>query len=172
MLKKYMKTYIVSNEQEPGRTTQQGGDHWLGKFVPYLIYRITNHLNQSLRKRLRRSGINISRWRVLAVLKDHGRLNMSQIVEHTIIEQPTVSRIVDQLEREGLAVRETCGEDSRFVQVSLTLQGELAFQEFYPIATRHQEVALQGFEQKEIETLIGFLERIQNNISANQPGER
>ncbi len=61
------------------------GDHWLGKFVPYLIYRITSQLNRALRKSLKRSGINLARWRVLAVLQDNGRMNISQIVERTII---------------------------------------------------------------------------------------
>ncbi len=149
-------------------TAHDNGDHWLGKFVPYLIYRITNQLNRRLRKRLKRSGINIARWRVLAVLQDNGRMNISQIVERTIIEQPTVSRIVDQLEREGLAFRETSDEDSRFVQVMLTEAGERAFREIYPVATKHQEQALQGFTKHDIKTLIGFLERIQNNIEADQ----
>jgi DNA-binding MarR family transcriptional regulator len=120
-----------------------------------------------LRKRLKRSGINLARWRVLAVLQDNGRMNISQIVERTLIEQPTVSRIVDQLEREGLAFREICDEDSRFVQVMLTAAGENAFKEIYPTATKHQEQALQNFTKQEIETLIGFLERIQDNIEAN-----
>jgi len=145
------------------------GDHWLGKFVPYLIYRITNQLNRGLRKRLKRSGINIARWRVLAVLKDNGKMNIGQIVERTLIEQPTVSRIVDQLEREGLALREISDEDSRFVQVKLTESGEKAFREIYPTATEHQELALQGFTKQEIRDLISFLERIQTNIeSASQ----
>ena len=143
------------------------GDQWLANFVPYLIYRITSHLDRALRKRLKRSGINISRWRVLGILKDHGRMNMSQIVEQTIIEQPTVSRIVDQLEREGLAARETCGVDSRFVQVRLTKAGESAFKEIYPIATKHQNQALMDFEEEEIQQLIGYLERIHNNITTN-----
>jgi len=145
-------------------TDYEKGDHWLGKFVPYLIYRITSQHNRLLRKRLKRSGINIARWRVLAVLQDNGRMNISQIVERTIIEQPTVSRIVDQLEREGLAFREICDEDSRFVQVMLTEAGERAFREIYPVATRHQEQGLQDFTQQEIITLISFLERIQKNI--------
>jgi DNA-binding MarR family transcriptional regulator len=92
-------------------------------------------------------------------------MNISQIVERTIIEQPTVSRIVDQLEGEGLAFRETCDKDSRFVQVVLTEAGEKAFREIYPTASRHQEQALQGFTRQEIKTLIRFLKRIQNNIS-------
>ncbi len=149
--------------------TRASGDHWLGQFVPYLLYRITGQLNRALRKKLRRSGINLARWRVLAVLKDNGRMNIGQIVERTIIEQPTVSRIVDQLEREGLAAREICDEDSRFVQVVLTEMGEKAFEQIYPAATAHQKQALQGFSKKEIKTLIGFLERIQLN---NDPSDQ
>jgi len=148
-------------------SVHKNGDQWLGKFVPYLLYRITGQLNRNLRRGLRRSGINIARWRVLAVLKDNGRMNIGQIVERTIIEQPTVSRIVDQLETEGLALRETSGEDSRFVQVMLTQAGEKAFEKIYPLASRHQKQALQEFTPKEIKTLVGFLERIQNNISTD-----
>jgi len=143
-------------------------EHWLGKFVPYLIYRITGHLNRSLRRKLKRSGINIARWRVLAVLQDHGHLNIGSIAERTLIEQPTVTRVVDQLEREGLAVRVTAQGDSRFVQVSLTRAGKAAFREVYPIALRHQELALKDFKPQEIKALTGFLERIQNNISSDQ----
>jgi DNA-binding MarR family transcriptional regulator len=144
------------------------GDQWLGRFVPYLLYRITSQLNRGLRKRLKRSGINIARWRVLAVLKDNGRMNIGQIVERTLIEQPTVSRIVDQLENEGLAYREISEEDSRFVQVKLTQAGQKAFAEIFPTATTHQEQALKGFNKKEIKALIEFLERIQHNISPDK----
>jgi DNA-binding MarR family transcriptional regulator len=146
--------------------------NWLGTYVPYLIYRITNHLNRRLRQRLKRSGINIARWRVLAVLAGHEYLNIGQIVEHTLIEQPTVSRIVDQLQREGLAVRETSERDSRFVRVRLTPAGDLAFKEIYPIGLAHQAQALAGFKPEEIRILTGFLERIQSNISAQEPARR
>ena len=149
-------------------SANENGNHWLEKYVPYLIYRITNQLNRNLRKRLKRSGINIARWRVLSVLKDNGRMNIGQIVEQTIIEQPTVSRIVRQLEREGLAIRQTGDEDLRIVQVSLSQAGEMAFREFYPTAIKHQAQALQGFTRRETGILIGFLVRIQNNISSNE----
>jgi len=160
---------MYQKEGNSDMTVDKLGDHWLGKFVPYLVYRITNQFNRSLRTRLKRSGINIGRWRVLAVLKDNGRMNIGQIVDRTIIEQPTVSRIVAQLEREGLVYRETSDEDSRFVQVMLTQAGERAFGEIYPTATKHEEQALQGFSKQEIKTLISFLERIQNNI---EPGSQ
>lgn len=144
------------------------GDKWLRSFVPYLLYRISNQLNLRLRTRLRKSGVNMARWRVLAVLRAYGKLNLGRIVELTVMEQPSISRIVTQLEREGLAKRKTSTEDSRVVYVSLTAAGDRAFKEIYPTAQRHQERALSGFSKKEIETLTNYLRRIQDNIEADE----
>ncbi len=73
-----------------------------------------------------------------------------------------------QLEREGLAKRKISTEDSRVVYVSLTAAGEKAFKEICPTAQKHQERALSGFSKKEIETLTGYLRRIQDNIEADE----
>jgi DNA-binding MarR family transcriptional regulator len=144
------------------------GDKWLQRFVPYLLYRITNQLTRRIRSRLRREGINISRWRVLAVLRAYGDLNLGAIVELTVMEQPSVSRIVAQLEQEGLVRRKVSREDSRFVNVSLTSAGEKAFQTVYPAAKKHQERALRGFSRQEINTLTKYLRRILANIEAEE----
>jgi DNA-binding MarR family transcriptional regulator len=144
------------------------GDKWLRNFVPYLMYRISNQLNRRIRGRLRKSDINIARWRVLAVLREYGELSLGRIVDLTVMEQPSVSRIVAQLVREGLAKRKVSTDDSRFVHVSLTRAGEKAFQETYPTAEGHQKIALGGFSRKEISTLKSFLRRIQENIEAEE----
>lgn len=142
------------------------GDKWLHNFVPYLMYRITNQLTRRIRSRLRKSGINITRWRVLSVLRAYGEISLGRVVELTVMEQSSVSRVVAQLELEGLVRRKVSKKDSRFVQVKLTPAGAQAFENIYPTAQMHQERALSGFSQKEIDTLKGFLHRIQDNIEA------
>ncbi len=89
---------------------------------------------------------------------------MNRIVEIAVMEQPTVSRIVTQLERDGLAIREVSEADSRFVHVRLTSAGEKAFASIYPTANRHQQVALKDFSRQEVRMLISFLDRIQKGI--------
>jgi DNA-binding MarR family transcriptional regulator len=143
------------------------GDGWLESFVPYLLYRSTNGLSRLLRGRLRKSGINLARWRVLSVLKAYGPLNIGEIAVATAMEQPTLSRVVDQLASEKLVVRRTSPEDSRFVYASLTSAGEEAFRAIAPAAQQHQERALQGFTQAEIRTLRSLLRRILENIDEN-----
>ncbi len=84
------------------------------------------------------------------------------------MEQPSISRIVTQLEREGLARRKVSTEDSRVVYVSLTAAGEKAFKQAYPTPIRHQERALNGFSAREIDKQTDFLRRIQDNIEADE----
>lgn len=148
-------------------TRSNQGDNWLDGFVPYQIYRITNSLNQRLRKRLRRQPISVSRWRVLGVLRAQGTLTINAIAQLAAMEQPTVSRTVTQLVRDGLVSRQAAKQDSRYIEVSLTRAGQRAFDAVYPIAVEHQTTALQGFSATEIEELSAFLQRIQDNILAN-----
>jgi DNA-binding MarR family transcriptional regulator len=165
-----MKSDIFSKTMKPTGAEMPiagQGDHWLQNFIPYLLYRTSNQLTRRIRSRLRKSGINISRWRVLAVLRAHGRLSLGQVVELTVMEQPSVSRVVTQLEREGLVKRQVSKRDSRFVNVKLTRAGEKAFHSIYPTAQMHQEKALRGFSSKEIDTLKALLQRIPVNIEAD-----
>ena len=52
-----------------------------------------------------------------------GRLRMSALAEQTMLSNSRVSRMVDELERNGLVEREGCTDDSRVVYVSITESG-------------------------------------------------
>ncbi len=138
------------------------GDNWLDGFVPYQIYRITNSLNQRLRARM---PISVSRWRVLGVLRANGTLTINEIAECAAMEQPTVSRTVTRLVRDGLVSRRAAKQDSRYMEVSLTAAGQRVFDTVYPIAVEHQTNALRGFSKSELATLQAYLQRIQQNIA-------
>lgn len=144
--------------------TERQGDGWLQHYIPYLLYRATNKLNSRLLTRLRQMKINPSQWRVLSVLKAYGTLSVSEIVEYTLMEQPTVSRVVAQLEQEGRVIRAASTADSRVTRVSLTDAGIEAFNAIIPAALRHQELALQQLTPEEIKTLTEILSKIERNI--------
>jgi DNA-binding MarR family transcriptional regulator len=55
------------------------------------------------------------------------RLRMSALAEQAMLSQSRVSRMVDELEREGFVVREGCTDDSRVVYVSITERGRELF---------------------------------------------
>ncbi len=149
---------------EPGGPELETGDGWLAEFLPYQLYRVTNRLNMRLQNRLRAIGISASQWRVLSVLRSHGTLTIGRIAEHALMEQPTVSRVVDQLELDGLVVRRIADADSRRIEVRLTAKGVAAFVDILPFAMRHQKLAFEGLSPGEILTLRELLARIERNI--------
>ncbi len=143
----------------------EAGNGWLEDFTPYLLYRVVNRVNNRLLARLKSLDISPSQWRVLSVLRSHGTLTIGKIVEHTLMEQPTVSRVIDQLEKDDLARRRPAPGDSRMIEVFLTPRGVDAFEQILPAARRHEKIAMEGFSAREVETLRDFLVRLENNIT-------
>lgn len=140
-------------------------DHWLDAFVPYHLYRVTNKLNARLLKRLKTRRINSSQWRVLSVLRAYGSMSISRIVDTTLMEQPTTSRVVAQLERIGHVQRRPSEVDSRVTEISITAAGLEAFNGIVPSALRHQTLAFQNVNAKEMALLVDILKRIEYNIA-------
>jgi DNA-binding MarR family transcriptional regulator len=150
--------------QPRARGAVVAGDRWLDEFIPYQLYRVTNRLNAKLLSRLRARRINPSKWRVLGVLKAYGWMSIGRIVETTLLEQPTVSRVVAQLEQEGRVARRTSETDSRVMEISLTEAGVEAFNDILPAARNHEELAFRNISRKEIDALVATLRKIEKNI--------
>jgi len=148
------------------RTT--GANEWLDTFVPYQIYRVSTLMNMRLQGRLKAVGINLSQWRVLSVLRSHGRLSLTQIVERTVMEQPTISRVIGQLEDEAFVERVSSPDDSRISLVSLSPKGEAMFDAISPDAVRHQRTALEGLTPEDLSCLRRILDHIENNVSRDR----
>jgi MarR family transcriptional regulator, organic hydroperoxide resistance regulator len=140
------------------------GDNWIDDFVPYQLYRVTSKLNAKLMGKLKAAKVNPSQWRVLSILRAYGTLNVGKLVELTLMEQPTVSRVVAQLEQEGRVERRWSSVDSRVAELTLTPAGAEALEAIIPTALRHQQLALKGFGADEIEAFTAMLSRIEANI--------
>lgn len=140
-------------------------DRWLDSFLPYHMFRVTAKLNGRLLKRLKAMRINTSQWRVLSVLRAYGAMSVTQIVEATLLEQPTASRVVAQLERIGHVQRRLSTLDSRVTEISITAAGLEAFEEIVPSALRHQSLAFQEVSPKEMALFAEILRKVERNIS-------
>lgn len=157
-------TKTVKQSRSSAASEAPGGNNWLDDYLPYQLYRVTNRLNQRLQARLRSQGIKPSRWRVMSVLRSRGTLTIGKIAEHTLMEQPTVSRVITQLEKEGLAARQVSAGDSRATEVSLTPAGALKLDAIVTTAHHHQQEALAGLSSSELDALRALLGRIEQNI--------
>ncbi|WP_417320031.1 MarR family winged helix-turn-helix transcriptional regulator [Emcibacter sp.] len=142
----------------------ENAEMFLETFVPYVMYRITNRLNKELQKDLRPLNINVSRWRVLAALNLRDGRTMGDLCTFTMIEQSSLSRVVDNMVDEGLVSRRLQKDDNRFVHVFLTDKGLARYREVYPQAFSRQDIILDDFSEEEQDQLLQFLHRIETNI--------
>ena len=82
-------------------------------------------VEQALSRRLRREGAGLSEYRVLRLLRQSRKREMRllDLTEALALEQSSVSRLVERLERSGEVRREPCGDDRRGVFCVLTEAG-------------------------------------------------
>jgi DNA-binding MarR family transcriptional regulator len=69
--------------------------------------------------------LGLSEYRALHVLSQaqDGELRMQELALHLSLNQSSVSRMVERLERSGLTVRDLCPDDKRGVYTVLTDKG-------------------------------------------------
>src|SRR5271155_879119 len=96
-------------------------------FLPYLITRLAYQLNVNLIENLRREGINITRWRILAVLAMGDGITITEIIDRAMMQQSALSRALMNMEKEDYVRRVLRRDDARYVEVFLTDKGRTLF---------------------------------------------
>ena len=115
-----------------GRGDERSGARDLADFAPYLMNRIMHRYNQSLQSGMADLGISIPKMRALAVLADKGSLSVNELAVFAVFEQPTMSRTIDQLARDGLVQRTRDEADGRARNVTLTPAGAALYRDLLP----------------------------------------
>src|SRR4051812_23283528 len=81
--------------------------------------RVSRRWRTCLDERLKHTGQTQARWIALLHLSQVGAMSQRELAERIGIEGPTLVRVLDNLERQGLVERRGC-EDRRVKQVHLT----------------------------------------------------
>lgn len=154
---------MTENKIEP--IIPKNNENFLDHFIPYAMYRITNRLNMELQSDLAPLKINVSRWRVLAALTAKDGRTMGELSQFTMMEQSSISRVVDRMVEEGLVIRQTQKQDNRYILVYMCEKGHEKFKTVFPKVIERQDRALKGFSKEECDILLGYMKRIEENIT-------
>ena len=152
------------NEKASDDSASEGDETFLDDFIPYVMYRITNRMNMDLQDCLRPLKINVSRWRVLCALKARDGRNMSDLCTFTMMEQSSVSRVIDSMEKEKLVTRKLQKKDNRYVLVYLTKKGSETFEKAAVPAFSREDLALKGFSDENRQQMLDLLNRVLKNV--------
>lgn len=136
----------------------------LSQYAPYLINRIARRYNQSLQDAISAQGLTIPKMRVLAALAAMGKLTVNELTVVAVAEQSTMSRTLDQMERDGLIARHISETDSRVRVVMLTPSGLAAYRHVWPRMKEAEDALFTGFSPAERDGFRTTLSRILQNI--------
>jgi DNA-binding MarR family transcriptional regulator len=134
-------------------------------FLPHLIARLAYQLNGDLVEKLRREGINVTRWRILAVLAMGDGITITEIIDRAMMQQSALSRALMNMEKEDYVRRVLRRDDARYVEVFLTDKGRALFNSLNIVVRRRQRRLLKGFSPPEVAAAFAVIRRMSRNIT-------
>ena len=134
----------------------------LTKSAPMTLLRAREAFMQKFRPMLHRHGVTEQQWRVLRVLMESESIEVTRLAEAAVILPPSLSRILRNMEADGLVRRRTVRDDQRRSPISTTAKARRLFQKVAPESDaiyRELEQALGRGRLEQLDSLLAGLER-------------
>ena len=137
------------------------------RLLPDLLARASHVLNQGFAEELRRRGTSLSVWRVMAALLARPGETVTGLAEASLLQQPTMTKLLDRMARDGLITRAPDARDRRVTRVALTREGEAKAAELVAAAERYEAEVLARHPQAE-----GIKDVLRDIIAGSGPARR
>ncbi|MGO9412397.1 MAG: MarR family winged helix-turn-helix transcriptional regulator [Spirochaetia bacterium] len=141
------------------RTTQvpwekHGGT--VGHLVKLAYIAMRREMDASVRK----AGVTTTQWQALGVLYHMPGLTHTELVEHMAVEPPSLTSLVNGMERKGWIKRERSEMDARVKRLYLTLKGRHRIESLRKATEpveRRMAAALTDAERESLKCLLRTL---------------
>jgi len=142
---------------------------FIDTYFLYLLARASHLMSASFHDQLRRRGVQVPVWRVLASLigSPHGE-TVTGLAEVCLLRQPTMTKLLDRMVRDGLVRRDADARDRRVVRVLLTESGEAMAQDLLDVAQAHEREMLAKYPEADAVAVKALL----RGLMERQPSKR
>ena len=154
----------TKRRKSPPVAVKSAGEHLFDDFLPHLITRLAYQLNADLVEKLQREDINVTRWRILAVLAMGDGITISEIIDRAMMQQSALSRVLMNMETERYLRRVPRSDDARYVEVFLTDKGRALFNSLNVVVRRRQNRLLKGLSAQEVAAAFALIRRLSSNM--------
>ena len=120
-----------------------------------------------LQKNFRAGGleITIEQWSILYHLWKEDCLSQQELCTRTFRDKPSITRLIDNLEKQNLVKRISSDEDKRINLVCLTDASKKLQDITLRIANETMDEALTGVSREEIEMVKHVLQKVFDNLN-------
>ncbi len=121
-----------------------------------------------LQKHFRNEGleITIEQWSILYHLWKQNGLSQQELCNRTFRDKPSITRLLDNLEKLNLVKRVASKEDRRINSVYLTDNALQLHDITISLANQTMDEALVGVNKDEIETVKNVLQKVYDNLTS------
>jgi DNA-binding MarR family transcriptional regulator len=126
----------------------------------YLVNYAARAFARELAARLSVHGVRVAQWAVLMFLWAEDGVSQRELSRRVAIEDATMVRTIDRMERDGLVRRERNARDRRQIKVFLTEKGSSVRDVLVPEAIAVNEKAARLFTKEETRQFRYLLRRV------------
>lgn len=129
------------------------GRPFVRDYLSYLLAQASYAVYKEFDAQVRAAGLSSTEWRVLATLSDGDGLTVGELAREVLAQQPTLTKLVDRMERAGLVERRGDETDGRRTLVFETARGRARVAPLLARAKAHERTALAAFPRPQAEAL-------------------
>lgn len=133
----------------------------------FITGKASTAIARRLQKNFKQAGIEITieQWSVLYHLWKEDGQSQQQLCDATFRDKPSITRLVDNLEKLGLVNRMANKNDRRINKICLTPEAEKLQVQTMEVANQTLNEALQGVTNGQVEIAKEVLQMVYENLS-------
>lgn len=128
------------------------------------IRRMSSLHRRSMGTRFEQHGISRGQPKILGFLSENNGCIQKELALHCHVEPATVTKLLENMERDGLIERKTSTEDRRVLRVYITEKGHALHEQAHRIAAEVTQICLAGFTAEQTETVITLMNKLADNL--------
>lgn len=140
-----------------------------GELYSFITGKASTAIARRLQKKFNAAGLNltIEQWSVLYHLWKQDGLSQQELCNSTFRDKPSITRLVDNLEKLQLVKRIASDSDRRINLINLTRQGAKLQEQTLLLAEETLNEALEGISEENINLCKEILQQVYDNLSEN-----
>ena len=134
----------------------------------FITGKASTAIARRLQKNFKQAGVEITieQWSVLYHLWKEDGMSQQQLCDATFRDKPSITRLVDNLEKLNLAKRVASKDDRRINMIYLTPEASQLQEQSMGLANQTLNEALHGVSTEQIEIAKEVLQRVYENLAS------
>ncbi len=142
-----------------------------GELYSFITGKASTAIARRLQKNFKQANVDITieQWSVLYHLWKLDGLSQQQLCEATFRDKPSITRLVDNLEKLNLVKRVASKDDRRINRIFLTQLAKDLQEQTMELANQTLNEALEGVTNGQIEIAKEVLQKVYENLAGTGP---